>query len=68
MSFRARIAVSAAAAVALTVALASVIVYLVAREQVRAPVDDALEERAAEISRHPLGLFEAPGGGSFLAV
>ncbi len=67
MSFRARIAVSAAAAVALTVALASVLVYVVAREQVRAPVDDALEQRAAEISRHPLGVFEGPGG-SFLAV
>jgi len=68
MSFRTRIAVSAAAAVALTVALASVLVYLVAREQVRAPVDDALEERAAEISRHPLGVFDASGGGTFLAV
>ena len=68
MSFRARIAVSAAAAVALTVALASVLVYVVAREQVRAPVDDALEVRAAEISQHPLGIFEARGGGSFLAV
>jgi len=68
MSFRTRIAVSAAAAVALTVALASVLVYLVAREQVRAPVDDALEERAAEIARHPLGVFEASGGGTFLAV
>ncbi len=68
MSFRARIAVSAAAAVALTVALASVLVYVVAREQIRAPVDDALEQRAADISRHPLGVFEAPGGGSFLAL
>jgi len=63
MSFRARIAVSTAAAVALTVALASVLVYLVAREQVRAPVDEALEQRAAEISRHPLGVFDPPGFG-----
>lgn len=68
MSFRARIAVSTAAAVALTVALASVLVYFVAREQVRAPVDEALEQRAAEISRQPLGVFDAPGGDSFLAV
>jgi len=68
MSFRARIAVSTAAAVALTVALASVLVYFVAREQVRAPVDEALEQRAAEISRHPLGVFDASGGGTFLAV
>jgi two-component system sensor histidine kinase MprB len=68
MSFRARIAVSTAAAVALTVALASVLVYLVAREQIRAPVDEALEQRAADISQHPLGVFDAPGGGTFLAV
>jgi two-component system sensor histidine kinase MprB len=68
VSFGARIAVSTAAAVALTVALSSVLVYLVAREQIRAPVDDALEQRAADISRHPLGVFEAPGGGSFLAL
>ena len=68
MSFRARIAVSASVAVALTVVLASVLVYIVAREQLRAPVDEALELRAAEMSRHPLGVFDAPGGGSFLAV
>ncbi|MGH3065311.1 MAG: HAMP domain-containing sensor histidine kinase [Gaiellaceae bacterium] len=67
MSFRARIVVSAAAAVALTVALASVLVYLVAREQVRAPVDDALKLRAAEISGHPLRVVSVPGG-TFLAV
>ena len=68
MSFRARIAVSAAAAVALTVVLASVLVYLVARQQLRAPVDEALATRAADISRHPLGLFETPGGDTFLAL
>ena len=68
MSFRARIAVSAAAAVALTVVLASVLVYLVARQQLRAPVDEALATRAADISRHPLGLFETPGGDTVLAV
>ena len=68
MSFRARIAVSAAVAVALSIVLASVLVYVVAREQLRAPVDEALEQRAAEISRQPLGVFPAPGGGSFLAV
>jgi two-component system sensor histidine kinase MprB len=62
MSFRARIAVSTAAAVALTVALASVLVYLVAREQVRAPVDEALEQRAAEISHRPLFIIGAGAG------
>jgi len=68
MSFRARIAVSTAAAVALTVALASVLVYLVARDQVRAPVDEALEQRAAEISQRPLFIREGAGGEKFLDV
>ncbi len=68
MSFRARIAVSAAVAVALSIVLASMLVYVVARGQLRAPVDEALEQRAAEISRQPLGVFSAPGGGEFLAV
>jgi two-component system sensor histidine kinase MprB len=68
MSFRARIAVSAAAAVALTVVLASALVYVVARQQLRAPVDEALATRAADISRHPLGLFETPDGDTVLAL
>ncbi len=68
MTFRARIAVSAAVAVALTVVLASILLYVVAREQLRAPVDEALESRAAEISRHPLGVFETPQGETFLAL
>jgi two-component system sensor histidine kinase MprB len=68
VSFRARIAVSAAVAVALTVVLTSLLVYVVAREQLRAPIDEALTHRAAEISRQPLGVFQAPGGESFLAV
>jgi two-component system sensor histidine kinase MprB len=68
MSFRARIAVSAAVAVALTVILASVLLYVVAREQLRAPVNDALEQRAAEISRQPLGVLQSPGDGTYLDV
>ena len=68
MSFRARIAVGSAAAVALAVVLASVAIYLVAREQLRAPVDDALEARAADITRRPLGIVESRGGEAFLAV
>jgi two-component system sensor histidine kinase MprB len=67
MTFRTRIAVSAAAAVALTVVAASILLYLVAREQLRAPVDEALEARAAEISVQQLGIL--PGQGeSYLAV
>ncbi len=68
MSFRARIAISAAAAVALTIVAASVVLYLVAREQLRIPVDEALETRAAEISLQPLGILPAQGGKTYLAV
>jgi two-component system sensor histidine kinase MprB len=68
MTFRARIAVSAAAAVALTVVAASLLLYFVAREQLRAPVDEALENRAAEISLQPLGVIPGSGGQPYLAV
>jgi two-component system, OmpR family, sensor histidine kinase MprB len=68
MTFRTRIAISAAAAVALTVVSASVLLYLVAREQLRAPVDDALEARAVELLSHPLRLYETPDGSTYLAV
>ena len=59
MSFRARLALVAAAAVALAVVLASVVVYVVVRDQLRAPVDDSLKDRAADISRFPLRAFQA---------
>lgn len=68
MSFRARIAVGSAAAVALSVVAASVLVYLIAREQLRAPVDEALSSRAAEISLQPLGVIPGRGGQTYLAV
>jgi two-component system sensor histidine kinase MprB len=68
MSFRARIAVASAAAVALAVVLASALVYVVAREQLRAPIDDALKRRAVEITRRPLGVFDDPSGKAFLAL
>ena len=68
MTFRLRIAISAAAAVALTVVLASVLVYVVARGQLRAPVDAALEARAAEISGQPLGVIQSHDGDAYLAV
>ncbi|HEY3070728.1 MAG TPA: ATP-binding protein [Gaiellaceae bacterium] len=54
MSFRARLALVAAAAVALAVLLASAVVYIVVRDELRGTVDDALRGRAAEISRFPL--------------
>jgi two-component system, OmpR family, sensor histidine kinase MprB len=68
MTFRTRIAVSAAAAVALTIVVASILLYLVARDQLRAPVDEALESRAAEIALQPLGVLPGQGGETYLAV
>jgi two-component system sensor histidine kinase MprB len=68
MTFRARIAISAAVAVALTVVFASVLLYLVAREQLRAPVDDDLKARTVELLSHPLRLYETPDGTTHLAV
>jgi two-component system, OmpR family, sensor histidine kinase MprB len=68
VTFRLRIAISAAAAVALTVVLASILVYVVARGQLRAPVDAALEARAAEISGQPLGVIQSHDGDAYLAV
>ena len=68
VSFRARIAVGSAAAVALSIVVASVIVYLIAREQLRAPVDAALRDRAAQISVQPLGVAKTPDGTQYLAI
>ena len=68
MSFRARIAVGSAAAVAFAVVAASVAVYLIAREQLRKPVDDALEARAAQIAVQRLGVIPGQGGQRYLAV
>lgn len=56
MSFRTRLALAAAAAVALAVVLASSTVYVVVRSQLRAEVDQALEQRAQEIAGLPPGL------------
>ncbi len=62
MSFRARLALVAAAAVALAVVLASVTTYLVVRDQLRDTVDNALAERIDEISHRPLeAVFRGPG-------
>ena len=68
MTFRTRIAISAAAAVAVTVVVASIVLYLVAREQLRAPVDDALEAKAVAVSHQPLRTIDGPGGKTYLAI
>jgi two-component system, OmpR family, sensor histidine kinase MprB len=65
MTFRARLALVATAAVALAIVLASAVVYVVVRDQLRGTVDDALRGRAAEISRFPLRAFQA-GDQAFL--
>jgi two-component system, OmpR family, sensor histidine kinase MprB len=53
MSFRARLALVAAAAVALAVVLASVTTYVVVREELRETVDEGLQNRIDEIRRLP---------------
>jgi two-component system, OmpR family, sensor histidine kinase MprB len=62
MSFRVRLTLVAAAAVALAVVLASVVVYVVVRGELRDTVDEALRERAVAISSRPLErVFLGPG-------
>jgi len=68
MSFRARVAIGAAAAVALAVVLASVVVFFVVRGELRAQIDDTLEERAQEIFRIPLSEIPLRNGESFLGI
>jgi two-component system, OmpR family, sensor histidine kinase MprB len=61
VSFRARIAIAAAAAVALAVVLASVLVFFVVRGQLRGQIDEALEARADQIAHTPID-FESVDG------
>ena len=68
MSFRARIAIAAAGAVALAVVLASILVFFVVRGELRAQIDEALEQRAREISSTPLAEVPSRSGESFLAI
>jgi two-component system sensor histidine kinase MprB len=49
MTFRARLALVAAAAVALAVVAASFVVYFVVKDQLRAPIDASLRESADQI-------------------
>ena len=65
MSFRARLAIAAAAAVALAVVLASVAVYIVVRNELRGTLDSALRDRAAQVQHEPLRAFQA-GDQAFL--
>lgn len=54
LSFRARLALVAAGAVALAVILASAVVFLVVRRELHRDFDNALQTRATEIARSPL--------------
>jgi two-component system sensor histidine kinase MprB len=67
MSFRTRLALVSAGAVALAVLIASVVVFVVVRNQLRGQVDSTLRARAAQIrSGPPLhiedGYLDIPGG------
>jgi two-component system sensor histidine kinase MprB len=58
MSFRARLTLVAAAAVALAVIIASLVVYFVVRDQLRSTVDDSLRTTGAQLARTPVHDFE----------
>jgi len=49
MSFRARLALVAAAAVALAVVASSFVVYFIVKDQLRGPIDDSLRSSAEEV-------------------
>ena len=68
MSFRLRLTLVAAAAVALAILLASAVVYVVVRDQLRSEVDDGLRDRAGQISRGHLEARPDFGGGFFLDI
>ncbi len=53
MSFRARLALVAAAAVALAVLIASFVIYFVVRDQLRSTVDDSLNTSAGQLQGTP---------------
>ena len=53
MSFRARLALVAAAAVALAIVAASFAVYFIVKDQLRAPIDDSLRHSAVDIQHTP---------------
>jgi two-component system sensor histidine kinase MprB len=69
MSFRARLTLVAAAAVALAVVAASVAVYFVVRNTLYSQVDNRLENRAEEITSGPgLQLEQRPGGNTYVHI
>jgi two-component system sensor histidine kinase MprB len=69
MSFRARLTLVAAAAVALAVVAASVAVYFVVRNTLYSQVDNRLQSRGDDITQGPgLQLEQAPGGNTYVRL
>ena len=66
MSFRARLTLVSAAAVALAVLLAAPVVYFVVRDGLRDQVDEGLVQRAEPIERFPIAGIRARQGLAFL--
>ena len=66
MTFRTRVAIVSAVAVALAIAAASGVTYVVVRGELRDQVDAALRQRAATINRLRIG--ETPSGQEYLDV
>ena len=66
MSFRARLTLVAAAAVALAVIAASAVVWFVVRNTLYNQVDNRLEARAQEITQRPMRLDQNPYGQVYL--
>jgi two-component system sensor histidine kinase MprB len=60
MSFRTRLALVAAVAVALAVVAASAVVYVVVRNELRAQVDHSVKTQAQEIAHGPIHLEPGP--------
>jgi two-component system, OmpR family, sensor histidine kinase MprB len=58
MSFRARLALVAAAAVALAIVAASFVIYFVVRDQLRSTLDDSLRTTAAQLATTPYHDFK----------
>jgi two-component system, OmpR family, sensor histidine kinase MprB len=62
VTFRARLALAAAAAVALAVVAASALVYVLVRGELRGQVDDSLRDRAGELLHGRLGAVPSREG------
>jgi two-component system sensor histidine kinase MprB len=65
MTFRTRLILLAALAVAITVVVASAITYVVVRGQLRGEVDDALRGRADTLTHIPLAISQGFDAGQF---